>query len=108
LTDLDCFNAPISDAICPVLQAFPRLKGISFVPGTFTGRGFPLLRNLEIADFSFCPVSAEGLSSIAKAPKLTSIHLNHHPSPSASLLATANELRARRPGLEILGLDSDE
>ncbi len=105
LRQINCFHAPVSNALSQALAGFPRLRGISLVPSQFTGRGFPLMPDLEAADFSWSPITAEGLRAIAASPKLTMIKLSDHPNPTPSLYAAIKELHASRPSLDIWGLD---
>jgi hypothetical protein len=105
LTHISCFHAPVTDALSDALPGFPRLQGISLVPSQFTGRGFPLMPDLEAADLSWSPITAAGLRAIAASPKLTTISLSDHPHPTESLYAAIKELHGSRPSLDISGLD---
>ncbi|MES2570835.1 MAG: hypothetical protein V4710_12385 [Verrucomicrobiota bacterium] len=105
LTQLNCFHAPVTDEISEVLLGFPHLQGISLVPAQFTAQGFPAMANLEAADFSFCPISVNGLRAIAASPKLTVIKLSNHPHPTQSLRAAVVAVRVSRPSLDIWGIE---
>jgi hypothetical protein len=62
--------------------------------------------NLEAADLSWSPITADGLRAIAtSSPKLTTIKLADHPNPSPLLFAAIKELHVSRPSLDIWGLD---
>jgi hypothetical protein len=106
LTQLNCFHAPVTDALSQALPGFPQLRGVSLVPSQFTGRGFPPMPNLEAADLSWSPITADGLRAIATSPKLTTIKLADHPNPTSSLYAAIKELHVARPSLDIWGLDA--
>lgn len=105
LTQINCFHAPVTDALSQVLRGFPQLRGISLVPSQFTGNGAPSMPQLEAADLSWSPITADGLRALAASPKLTMIKLSNHPNPSPALYAAIKDLQASHPGLNIWGLD---
>ena len=101
LTQLNIFASPVTDEISSVVRGFPRLQGISLVPSQFTGRDFPSMPDLKAADFSFSPISVEGLYAITASPMLIHVTMGHHPDVSSSLRAAVSAIQASRPTLDI-------
>ncbi|MHA3772692.1 hypothetical protein ACXR0O_14250 [Verrucomicrobiota bacterium sgz303538] len=101
LTNLFCFNAPVTDEISRVLPLFPRLRNFAFVPSTFTGEGAPVMPELETVDLSWSPITAKGFQRIAASPKLVGIKITQHPNPSPALHKVIYEIQAARPDLDV-------
>ncbi len=99
---MNIFNASVTEEFSQILGNFPHLRGLSVVPGLFTGEGFAHMPDLEDADFRYGAITAQGLRDIvAASPKLTGIALSDQSSPAPELAAAIKELRASHPGLDI-------
>lgn len=102
LEDLFSFRAhSVTDELSRILPRFPNLRRIAIESTGFTGKGFPVLRELTDTDFSASPITVNGLHAIAACPKLKAIKIRDHPSPTRELREAAEQIMRERPGLEI-------